>query len=1226
MAEHTVTEVLDPSLVISALQILTTASAGGHSSSRDLNAALKLDEILLANVVKLESVLKSDASFKKLLIWWNSDTAVVIPPECSSRWRYVLYCLKTLHLLQVSICGSLDAYNKTATSEVKEIKAPKMTPDTLSFNEQKLVKGATQFIVCLGICPCLHKGVGIPLELRSGFCALVKMAEDKETISEQERNVQLFCCMKVLMSCVTNPALGTLILTQHLVDILAALFQLAHIGKQRDLHKSNISSESSENGQGADNSQVEKSKENVREEESFQNMNPATIVDFVRAQFDESKMMMINKIAEKDHERSKTDNGADTKGKSEEIVDKIDFKYCEKCLEDLLVKVYPPLLVKTLMLLQGGPKTKAPQCQNAPVLQQAPKWLRQECGRRLTAVMMMPKGVQSVLRGMLDAPGMGKGMTEANDWRKCDAVAKVIACCPVQSLSIEEYYRKVAPQILELLHIQDRQVCRQFLRVACSTISSMASQQPDLTQKCLIQPMLKPLTKCLDREGTDVAMTTSGITVVEETQFTQCLEDCHKVFVFGCVDNPQLVTHLQPVILTLYELFVFMKPGISALKATCQELIVTFLKNADIQVTLTCLQLMAFQQTTSHNEAAFPRMHHCLKFVNGNNGGVVVQTDFNESVSDSSQDMNVECIVALLKDLQNTSVPGEFLVFMLKELTQFIQTEVEGEESAVQDQASTRSQGDQALLDIEQRNQTKIDQFYRKLTLLNILAAVCETLGPDCIKNAKHTLEFVKATLERGVQICNRTEDMVFEAFENETVTMAMGLLTALLTGAFQLTSEDRKAMQELLPLLQEISSEHPESSVQEMATDIRIAIATHGAVWSEMSKEKGQNFEEISRKINEEKKKVKKPLDKTAQKIEIISENKIPKPEADHSRNVSDKTDNDFKAERIASNEQKPLSERGPNETNKKLDVEVSTDRKQELQRLEKLLPSSDSKKPFANQGDDGDVKSELDLAFKELCDTLIPVRGHGLIRLTHLVQNRDVEVKKRHAAVLKIFEENLDHGDSYIYLSAVNGLAAMCDMYPDLVVPMVCKQFADFNKSERPNDNKKRSPELRMKLGEVMVKASRCLGDTIPKYRDLLLSSIMTGVRDEEAFIRASSLSNLGEMCKMLKFSLGNIIHEVFECCSSTLKHDKDVEVRKAAAQALTLLLQGTGQQVFKILDTVLKDLYRLLKHVMQVEKEEGVKLHVHLALNELDDLMKEHLFPKQKLEKKIKVLDFD
>lgn len=36
-------------------------------------------------------------------------------------------------------------------------------------------------------------------------------------------------------------------------------------------------------------------------------------------------------------------------------------------------------------------------------------WLRKECGRLLSEVIVRPKGVQSVLRGMLDAPGSGQG-------------------------------------------------------------------------------------------------------------------------------------------------------------------------------------------------------------------------------------------------------------------------------------------------------------------------------------------------------------------------------------------------------------------------------------------------------------------------------------------------------------------------------------------------------------------------------------------------------------------------------------------------------------------------------------------------------------------------------------------------------------------------------------------------------------------------------------------------
>jgi len=66
----------------------------------------------------------------------------------------------------------------------------------------------------------------------------------------------------------------------------------------------------------------------------------------------------------------------------------------------------------------------------------------------------------------------------------------------------------------------------------------------------------------------------------------------------------------------------------------------------------------------------------------------------------------------------------------------------------------------------------------------------------------------------------------------------------------FQLTDADREGMAELLPLLQEIGENHPESSVQEMATDIRIAVATHGAVWSELSKTNAQNFAQVTSKV----------------------------------------------------------------------------------------------------------------------------------------------------------------------------------------------------------------------------------------------------------------------------------------------------------------------------------------------------------------------------------------
>lgn len=324
-------------------------------------------------------MLKSDRSFEQLNALWNSDTTIVITSFCSSRWRFVLYCLKALHLLQSSLHRSLEDYKQTKASNVKLTGAPKMSPDTLSFSEQKVVKGAVQFIVILGISQNLQSGVGIPLELRSGFSELVTSSWNVKSVSEMERNLQLFSCVKVLLSCVVSPTLGTLILTQHLVDILAALFQLTYSGKHLDVTKKTSKStddRTTHSEVNTDNSSFEKDPEHAEDMTSFQNMNPASVIDYVRSKFDSEaidssgqKSVGTSELTETcdrtlgvaedtDGDKNVTNDEEDQGKDPEDIAVEIDFEYCEKSLDDLLVKIYPPLLVKTLMLLQGNPKTK----------------------------------------------------------------------------------------------------------------------------------------------------------------------------------------------------------------------------------------------------------------------------------------------------------------------------------------------------------------------------------------------------------------------------------------------------------------------------------------------------------------------------------------------------------------------------------------------------------------------------------------------------------------------------------------------------------------------------------------------------------------------------------------------------------------------------------------------------------------------------------------------------
>jgi hypothetical protein len=64
---------------------------------------------------------------------------------------------------------------------------------------------------------------------------------------------------------------------------------------------------------------------------------------------------------------------------------------------------------------------------------------------------------------------------------------------------------------------------------------------------------------------------------------------------------------------------------------------------------------------------------------------------------------------------------------------------------------------------------------------------------------------------------------------------------------------------------------------------------------------------------------------------------------------------------------------------------------------------------------------------------------------------------------------------------------------------------------------------------LGEALVRATKELGELTPAYKNLLLNAFFASASDPEAFVRASSLSNLGEVCRNLRFSLGGVAGEV-------------------------------------------------------------------------------------------------
>uniref|UniRef100_A0A3Q0SQR6 Transport and golgi organization 6 homolog (Drosophila) n=1 Tax=Amphilophus citrinellus TaxID=61819 RepID=A0A3Q0SQR6_AMPCI len=367
-------------------------------------------------------------------------------------------------------------------------------------------------------------------------------------------------------------------------------------------------------------------------------------------------------------------------------------------------------------------------------------------------------------------------------------------------------------------------------------------------------------------------------------------------------------------------------------------------------------------------------------------------------------------------------------------------------------------------------------------------------------------------------------------AVESQTLSMGMGLVATLLSGP-QLSVEDYASMSRLLPSLETLSQQHPEAIIQELASNLRAVIATHGAY---------------------------RPENLTTQ--------------SPRNSNTTVKNQNVVKGQTSGS--------RDPHH------------------------PS----KPFCDW-------------LVEACEPDVPTRAFALRILTQMVQQRNPEAIQAQEKVLTV---------SYLYSnSAVSnghyklslGLAALADSYPDRILERLLKDFQ--HGPSLLSSNKEHSLETRLKMGEVLMRASRAMGELAPHLGRPLVGVFLQGTRDPDQSIRASSLSNLGELCQRLDYSLGSLAQELTSCLTALIKTEKEAEVRRAAVHVIASLLRGLSDKTTQVLSDVLLDLYRALKWVVRSDLDEVSVLHAHLALEELDDVMRRFIFPEQKLEKKIVVL---
>ena len=415
------------STVLAALRILTSVAAqkAPTEGKRDIQTILSsnlrslvttLQEDTKLEVVRADILTKFDLeNLEALTRLFDSttlreeenDSGIHVAVDssaclsCSARWRFVQVCAALLKALRDSLI-SISAGRPDSSTKHKDTKKSKgdvtsTVQEPLSVSDQRTVLTAIQLIVSLGICPNLLAGVGTPLERRSEFAKLVKT--NCCTVKNEQH---LYECTDCLVSCIRHPALGSLVLSRHLGDVLAGLLQICYAPPSSYSEHSTV-----------DTNRPDSGTKDVACSASETTVEAVKIGPLCQASTcsDGSVSKQNTKVANPAHTEhsSGNDERKAFRDVSGVFITSAEREKCSKTLGSLLKRVYQPIIVQELLVIQGGawhgrrnPKKGVTETQKK-AFPSTPMWLKDVCGSLLSERLMEPHGVRSILHGLLEA-------------------------------------------------------------------------------------------------------------------------------------------------------------------------------------------------------------------------------------------------------------------------------------------------------------------------------------------------------------------------------------------------------------------------------------------------------------------------------------------------------------------------------------------------------------------------------------------------------------------------------------------------------------------------------------------------------------------------------------------------------------------------------------------------------------------------------------------------------
>lgn len=150
-----------------------------------------------------------------------------------------------------------------------------------------------------------------------------------------------------------------------------------------------------------------------------------------------------------------------------------------------------------------------------------------------------------------------------------------------------------------------------------------------------------------------------------------------------------------------------------------------------------------------------------------------------------------------------------------------------------------------------------------------------------------------------------------------------------------------------------------------------------------------------------------------------------------------------------------------------------------------------------------------------------------YGMMNMIKLINERDEETCLNAHIILALAMNLLKEQDSYIFLNCIKLLITLYDILEETVLETLIAEY-HFDIDADATDI-----DLKLKIGEAIVKVTQGLGEMCYKYKTILINCFLRGALNRNDEFRTSNMSNLGVIMRVLSYQVHHFFQEVIKRC---------------------------------------------------------------------------------------------